>query len=488
MKKRMSIFYTSLLLLLLFFLACTEKEKDSPVGKCGDGICDAIEKNKGLCPEDCWAETTTSTITEPSTTTTTSTKTAPGESFVTYVDSAGIGKIAVKVTLPETARYADGAPLIIYVSTFFTPGNPKFATAFVDVTDMGFIHVTYLWPGLSDPSGAKSEGTYDYGGEDSLQALHAVIRFASGRISNSDGYYITQLSEITPLTDDVGLYAFSHPGIAATNVLALYGDELSVEYFVGGENPTEDLLSAMDLGHYGGNIPVYNSLYTYPDDYSSSGISLDYSSVLYDSSLEAPYFDLDNDGKAEEGIDFIHGTQTPTMYGKKTYSVAMTRALVENGALTDADWPADIATLEEVEELWPFRETVENYPLLEGSDLKVLLVFAQKDHVQTVPDKPHIHQAYDGFTAAGLWVRLNPDSAYVSSLESALGALSPDNDANSEPADWMDIEDWAYPDKAGANTLISFAATAEMADRVYTDTWDKNLDEVLVATEVSEFK
>lgn len=399
---------------------------------------------------------------------------------MTYVDSAGIGKIALKVTLPATARYGDGAPILVYVSTFFTPGDPKFDISFLDVTNLGFIHVTYLWPGLSDPSGAKSEGTYDYGGEDSLQALRDVIRFASGQIPDIHGKYIPDLSEVVPLTDNVGLYAFSHPGIAATNVLAFYGDELSVDYFVGRENPTDAMLSAMDLGYWDGTAPIINSLYTYPDAYSSSGIILDYSSVLYDSSLEVLYFDLNGNGKVEEGIDFIHGVQTPTMYGKLVYSTALTQALLDNGAFTEATWPADIATPEEATELWNFRETVNNYALLIGSNVNVLLVFAEKDHVQTVPDKPHIHQAYDGFTAAGLWIRLNPDSAYVSSLDSTLGAVSPDNDANSEPVDWMDIQTWAHTNKASATKLVPLAAVAEMADRVYTNNWDENVENVLV--------
>ena len=75
-----------------------------------------------------------------------------------------------------------------------------------------------------------------------------MIRFASGAIPDADGNYISDWSAVPLLTDNVGLYAFSHPGIAATNVLALYGDELSVAYFVGRENPTVPALSAMELG------------------------------------------------------------------------------------------------------------------------------------------------------------------------------------------------------------------------------------------------
>lgn len=483
--------YFIILFCILFFLSSCE-EKETAKEKCGDGVCDNIEFVKGVCPEDCGAGTTvSSSLRDSESSATQIATTKAGESFVTYVDSSGIGNIAVKVTLPETPRYADGAPIIVYVSTFFTPGEPDFDTSFLDVTKMGFIHVTYLWPGLSDASGVKSEGTYDYGGEDSLQALRDVIRFASGQISDIDGEYIDDISEIKPLTDNVGLYAFSHPGIAATNVLAKYGTSLShVKYFVGRENPTEAVLSAMDLGYFEGNIPVSNSLYVYPDDYSSSGITLDYSSVRYDSSLNVPYFDIDGDGTAEEGTDFIHGEQTPTMYGKDVYSAGLTQALLNNGVFTEATWPENIATPEEAAELWEFRSTLDSYSQLGvvAPDLKVMLVFSEKDHVQPVADKPNTHQAYDGFTSAGLWVRLNPDSDYISWLDSVLGVSVPDNPANAEPSNWLDIEDWAYPNKAYASVLVPYAAVAEMADRTYTNMWDADLDDVLVDAEAPEFK
>ena len=58
-------------------------------------------------------------------------------------------------------------------------------------------------------------------------------------------------------------------------------------------------------------------------------------------------------------------------------------------------------------------------------DLKVMLVFAQEDHAQAAQDKPHIHQAFQGFRfEARLWVRLNPDRAYVQSLIPTAGMIS----------------------------------------------------------------
>jgi hypothetical protein len=140
------------------------------------------------------------------------------------------------------------------------------------------------------------------------------------------------------------------------------------------------------------------------------------------------------------------------MWGKRYYSMELTQALLDNGALALEDWPEDLATPAETHAVWPYRMTVANYPLLASSapQLKVMLTFAEDDHVQPALDKPHIHMAYDGFSGgAGLWVLLNPDVSYVQQVKPnyPLPAF-PDNDANTParrlaqccvmgaPADW----------------------------------------------------
>ncbi|MSR85850.1 hypothetical protein EXS74_00475 [Candidatus Woesearchaeota archaeon] len=274
------------------------------------------------------------------------------------------------------------------------------------------------------------------------------------------------------------MYAFSHPGIAATNVLALYGDELNVQWFVGRENPTSDILYPLELGYWNEKTPVYNPLYSYPEDYSSKEISLDFSTIQYDFDLGKPYFDINGNGIDDSG-DFALGTKTPTMFGKDYYSRGLTAALKENGALTDTNWPASLATEEETQRDWPFRETINNYEELGTNipNLKVLLLFGVDDHVQTVKDKPHIHQAYDGFTSAGIWVRLNPDESYIQDV--GFTSISPDNDANTQPSDWNTIEDWSHPSTTTSAKLLPYAAIMEMADRTEKENWENNLDSVL---------
>lgn len=476
------LLFICFLLFTLFLVSCTEETLPK---ECGDGTCAAIEAKKGLCPEDCTAKPRSSSAPQSTPQESLFSVTPAGTSFLTFVPSQGIGNIAVQVTLPETPRYDEGAPLIVYISTFFTPQEPIFDTSFTEITALGFAHVTYLWPGKSDPSGVSSDGTYDYGGEDSLQALRDVIRFTSGEISDANGNYISDWSAVPLLTDNVGLYAFSHPGIAATNVLALYADELSVSYFVGRENPTSDTLYALELGYWDErNTPQYNPFYSYPEDYSPTVITMDYSTVQWDANKNAPYFDA-NANKKLDTSEFVLSDKHPHMFGKIFYSRALLNALEENNAFETVERPEDLATPEEAEKLWPFRETIYNYDLL-NKNLHVLLVFAENDHVQAVKDKPNTHQAYDGFTTHGIWVRLNPDAVYTSSLNPSF--TTPDNDANTAPADWLDIEDWAHTNKAPAAKIIPLAAVAEMADRTYTNNWDENLDAVLVEYAASDLR
>jgi hypothetical protein len=229
----------------------------------------------------------TATLLIPTTSVVASQPTPPTE-LITYVNSEGIGLIPVRLTQPTVPRYPEGAPIVVYTSTFFMPGQ---GFGGLGVSRIGAIEVSYLWPGTTDSrAGVSSAGMYDYGGSDSIAAFRDVLRFVSGQVPDYQGHYIAELLDVTPLTDNVGLYAFSHPGIAATNVLAHYGDDLpNVKYLIGGENPTTDILSCVEIGHWGEHgEPIYNPYYNYPDDYSPLGLDVDHSTVDWLQNAEYP--------------------------------------------------------------------------------------------------------------------------------------------------------------------------------------------------------
>jgi hypothetical protein len=410
--------------------------------------------------------------------------TPAGGALITTIDSEG-DAIAVRVEVPGKPRYPQGAPVVVEASTWFVAGNDFHRVN--ETTQIGAITVSYLWPERVDlESGARSEGVYDYGGPRSLEVLRDVIRFASGLTGDTDGYTIGELTAVTPITDNVGLFASSHAGVVATNVLAHHGLEVpTVKYLVGRENPTRDEMFPLELGHFDDQRnPVYNPFYD-EDDYSPITVTVTYSTAgWYQANplaIDRPYFAA-GDGLPEH---VLHETISPKMWGKRYYSRAITRALLENGALTLGSWPEDLATPAETEAAWPFRITVHNYPSLvtTAPNLKVMLVFAQDDHVQPAETKPHIHQAWDGFRhAAGLsWVRLNPDLVYVQAIDATHGTGFPDNPANAEPADWHTIRAWGFRAVQGSvREDVWLASVAEMADRVREDNWDEDVDAVLV--------
>lgn len=408
--------------------------------------------------------------------------TPPGGERIVYVESPGIGDIALRIETPATARYPEGAPIVVNTAGWFTT-NAGFSTGAEGET-IGVISIGYLWPGEHDPiSGAFSEGTDDHGGPDALVALRDVLRFASGEIADRDGHTLDELIMTTPITTNVGLYAYSHAGIVATNVLAHHGAALSgVRYFVGGENPTEPMLCSLEVGHWGpGGEARLNPHYEYPDDYNPLGLNPDFSTVGWIQNatypLGRPYFGVD------DGPDHVLGDNVPTVWGKDYYSPELTQALLDNGALVTSTWPAHLATPAEAAADWPYRTSVRNYPLLATTvpDLKVMLYFGARDHVQAAPDKPHIHQAYQGFReGAHLWVRLNPDDAYIAAVAPGLPlAAFTDNTANTQPVDWHHAAAWGHPDLPDARRAVACASVAEMADRVRADEWRDDLEGVL---------
>jgi len=398
--------------------------------------------------------------------------------WITFVESSGVGRIAVHIQQPQMPRYTQGAPVIVNVSGFFT-GSSGFDFEW-EPDDVGVIYITYLWPGKADArTGQSSSGNFDYGGPHCLAALRDVIRFATGMSPNISGQYLHDIVDTAPLYDVSGLYAFSHSGIAATNVLTLHGEALpNIRFFVGRENPTIDATYPLEPGYWGDDgQAIFNPFYD-PAGYTPTTIAIDYSTIDWSETDQRPVF------RVEHGPDYVCSFKHPQMWGKDYWSTDLLQALLDNGALTRETWPETLATPEEAASNWPYRTTVNNYPLLADvlPDLKVMLVFASDDHVQVAIDKPHIHQAYDGFhETAQLWCRLNPDRSYVAAFfGSGIGAAIPDNAANSEPSTWAASRSWGYrTPPVSLKVLVPLAAIAEMCDRTVDGNWSENLDSVL---------
>ncbi|MFH1785413.1 MAG: hypothetical protein ABH842_03210 [Candidatus Micrarchaeota archaeon] len=416
----------------------------------------------------------------------------PGEYIVTQINNSENGKIAVRIDVPSEPRYGNSSPIVVVASTWFVKKYNDDMTQFhleYNPVDVGAISVSYLWPGKTDPvTKIRSEGTYDFGGPQSIAAFRDVIRFALGEIPDSNGSYLHEIVSINADYDNVGMFASSHSGVVATNVMAYYGEYFQdLKYFVGRENPTTVEMYALEIGHYDEqNKRLENPYYNY-SAYTQFSISVDYSTLGWiDAELGGrPYHKVSN------GSVYILDYKGPQINDTWYFSPALTQALFDNGAFTLQNWPTDLGKPEEVKSFWEYREPIDNFELIGQKlpNLKVLVSFASRDHVQAAPDKPHIHHAYDGFRKrAGLsWVRLNCDLAYVQSeidQSATLVGGFPDNNANTEPNDWyVESELWGFEGTlAGHPTArsIPLAGVAEMADRTKFDNWEVNLPGVLI--------
>lgn len=414
--------------------------------------------------------------------------TGAGETLTTHIHCPENGRIAVRIDLPVEPRYGESAPVVVVASTWFVAKYSNDMIGFhlvYNPVDIGAISVTHLWPGKTDPeTGISSEGEYDFGGSNSLSALRDTIRFALGEIPNVDGKYLHELIAIHPLYDNVGLFASSHAGVVATNVMAYYGETFpGLKYFVGRENPTMAEMYALEIGHFDeSRTPVYNPYYDYRG-YSPTSILVDYSQLGWIQNEEYP------EGRpifvVETGQNYILDDKGPHIDGKRFFSPALTQALFVNEIFTLENWPEDLATPGMTRNFWPYRTPIDNFEAIGEKlpHLKILIPFAAADHVQAAPDKPHIRQAFDGFhKRAGLWTRLNCDLSYVQAEIHSSAVLEdgfPDNDANTEPADWfIESRDWGFAERlAGELTArtIPLAGIAEMADRVQSNNWELNL-------------
>jgi len=418
--------------------------------------------------------------------------THPGEILYIHIHSPENGNIAVRVDLPAQPRYGESAPVVVVASTWFVEKyNQKMVPFHLEYNpvDVGAIAVSHMWPGKTDQqTKISSDGEYDYGGPNSLAALRDTIRFALGVISDIDGKYLHELISVEPLYDNVGMFASSHAGVVATNVLAYYGEDLEgLKYFVGRENPTMAEMYPLEIGHFDErHRQIYNPYYDH-QGYTPTSIAVDYSHLGWIQNAAfpegRPIFEVPG------GQDYVLDDKGPQIMGKRWFSHALTQALLDNGVFSMDIWPADVATPQQTADFWPYRITVHNYAAIGEKlpELRVLIPFASLDHVQAAPDKPHIRQAYDGFRkTAGLWTRLNCDLVYVQSEIHPGASLQegfPDNDANTEPDDWYaQAETWGFEGRlAGEMTArtIPLAGVAEMADRVWADNWAPNLEAVL---------
>jgi len=95
-----------------------------------------------------------------------------------------------------------------------------------------------------------------------------------------------------------------------------------------------------------------------------------------------------------------------------------------------------------------------------------------RDHVQAMPGKPHIRQAFEGWDRGGRMGADQSSPAYLLEVDPDLNASElPDNLPNMPPADWADPDSYCMPESISADGIYQLAAIWQMADRAQAAKW-----------------
>ncbi len=449
-------------------------------------------------------------------------------------DGAGAGTLSVRVAYPASApdfRYPDGAPVVVYLPGGFGGGS---LAAGARLAQQGFVVVTFLYPGGRDGA-FRSDGVYDYRGDNCQRAARDVIRFAEAATVDLLGRTIDEVVPGPVLTSIVGLAPYSN-GLIGLVALDRYGAAIPrAPYQCGWENPTNDQIIVGDLGTRGkdcdptvdtngngvagddGDNPWYDPV----SGYGSTTFTLDLSRLAFDPLVAATYtdpillcppasragavfhdgrangrldtnpsiagcLDYDGDGRIETTEDFSLGgvvTFDASCGLKLHYSSEVTHALEDRGVF-QGSWPSWIATPPEADAFWPLRDVTVHWSGLAARfpDLHLMTTFTKQDHVQSQSDHPHVRQVMDGAATGGLWYRLNPDAAYFQAVNATLPPGYVETPANDSIAPGG-MKAHAAP--VGTNNdSLQAAGHAEMADRTYTGCWWPELDSTIRPTRI----
>jgi hypothetical protein len=417
------------------------------------------------------------------------------DSVLTHIPSVSGGEqgIVVRILIHQKPRFAEGTPIVINVPGGVHAGSVRGRPEYVG---FGFVEIHFAFPGGGEGN-ERSGGTYDFRGPNCIRALADVIRFATGRLADKNGKRISNLVPVTKvLSRNCGIVGSSHSGNTCGLAMAMFGHEFpDLAFYASMESPYGEGTANVELGGYETGVnPAYNPA-TGLLDLSSLAWSPDLAPGLAGREMPgvpkfkgALFFDFDSDGKFSSNEDFPansfvgdDGQGIKAWYSPRLLAEAEQRSLFGRKRLEH------IPSLTEVQEFWRYHDAAGSIAeaIRKCTNLAVIVYAGQRDHVQAAPDHPHILTQVEGFRKAGArFVRLNPDRAYVERLL-ASGQQPPDrlvkpfcdNDAG-RFYDRDNIRNHLEPEGLPI-TLFMQAAVCELADRVQSKNWSKNLQSVL---------
>lgn len=402
-------------------------------------------------------------------------------------EAAGPQGLAVRVAVPARARYEAGAPVVVHVAGGWGAGD--LARVSSPLAPLGFVEVRFLFPGAA-------RGPYQSGGKDDARgaasqlALADVVAYATGGTRAVDGRTLAEVCAPTAVAaGNTGLLGWSNGGCQAMLVLARHARRTQgVRWLVTWESPVgEGAATALAGDFRSGPNPFY--------DLNTGTVS--YRRLRYDPGLAVPmfggavgppgafYLDANGNGRADQGDVAPAALLVPDDGPPR---MAYPSSLVAAAAGLDLlpRWPEHLLTPEQTAACWREREPSGWLAQagLNRESLLAMVIGTERDHVQSSPDHPHLHAAYQGWLDAKLgFVRLNPDRAYLAALGGPAAVDAPETPANT-PLARLDLPSRLIPEGLIPDALLVAAGACELADRLAFAQREPDLTRLLAPTDL----
>jgi para-nitrobenzyl esterase len=388
--------------------------------------------------------------------------------------------VQVRVSPPATARYPDGAPVIVHSAV--APSVDRVGGGCL--SRRGFVEVAFQCSGNQDARFTPCS-----------EALADVLAFATGQIRSMENKSIEAYTgDIKVQTTNVGMVGWSGGGNRAVLTVARYGDRFpGLKWYASWESP---MLSTVDAGT--GSIFERNPYYD-----RATG-TVDFARLRYSSEMPlwvwpiqalprdptwprgGLYLDGDGNGTFNKDKDYgfwaVYDSPTAGEPRKAFYFPAIIREARDRNVFGPT-WPSHIATVQEVEE----RARSEDARRYVGDAVRRLprlavLVFESEAH-HVIADASHaIAQVNAWLDAGARWVRFNPDAHYVENVMGRTPARGVQNPAG-QRLDRSRIGSLLEPEEVNGGPSDAqgvAAAVSELADRTYRSNWTPVLTSVLV--------
>jgi len=418
---------------------------------------------------------------------------AKEDSVSTYLPSeASPGQgLAINIIYPQKARYATGAPVVVVVPGGDGPNGLSFCA---HATQVGFVEIRFAFPG-GGVKGFSSGGHNDYRGENSQKALRDVLLFAMGKLEDCKERSLKDLVPTKIAPQEIGILAWSNGGNIALVTMDKFADQLQgIAWVAFYESPIGSLFFPPCLGCT--RDLVMNKHYR--DGSAATGHCLiDFRKLSWDGGtkrdpgthkkLSEPdptgvlYFDDNGSGTWDEPREYAFRYSLKANSSQEFYPPEVTSAMERLKPFGD-NWPEQVAILSDSESYFQERDgslcipgVAQKFP-----KLMVTVYGSHMDHLQLQPDHPHIQFQYNTWLDNNIhWIRLNPETIYLSDL----AQMNTRNFINNKPNGTLEsdsINDNLEPEGILPDYVYMEACIAELADRVKTGNMASPLLEPLV--------